>query len=94
MSLTFKTENCSLIDHRDFIQNLYKNVEIDYAQKFMFTIQAKLFCIKSKEKSFNRKRKLDSEKLHDEVSIKLIILSLSKSDDSKAFVLYFVFIGN
>lgn len=75
MSITFKTQGCSFIDHRDFIQRLYKNVEIDDAQKFMFTIQAKLFCIKSKEKSLNRKRIRNFEKLQDEVSIKLRILS-------------------
>lgn len=69
MSLIFKTEDCSLIDHRDFIRNLYKNVEIGNEQKFTFTLQAKLFCIKSNEKNFNRKRILNSEEVQEEVRI-------------------------
>lgn len=68
MSVTFKSEECSFIDHRHFIQNLYKNIEIGNQQKFTFTLLAKLFCIKSKEKSMNRKRILNSEKIQDEVS--------------------------
>lgn len=64
----FKTNVCSFIDHRDYIQNLYKNIDVGYEQKFAFTVLAKLFCIKSKEKSINRKRAHNSEKEQYEVS--------------------------
>ncbi|KAJ2948651.1 hypothetical protein O0L34_g7905 [Tuta absoluta] len=68
MCLVFKAKDLTLIDHVEYVNNLYKTVQLSETVTGTFGLNPKLFCIKSDYKICNRKRKHDGEKLLEEVS--------------------------
>ncbi|RVE47752.1 hypothetical protein evm_007641 [Chilo suppressalis] len=59
MALRYNYHNCCLLDHNEFIFNVYKDIVLN-EKKFTIKFNNKLFCIKNTKNSVNnRKRKHD-----------------------------------
>uniref|UniRef100_A0A2A4K995 Methyltransferase-like protein 4 n=1 Tax=Heliothis virescens TaxID=7102 RepID=A0A2A4K995_HELVI len=67
MAVIHKNTDYYLIDHRDFITNIYRDTKVDENESASFTVLGKLFSIINVEKSqSNRKRSHNSDDLHEE----------------------------
>ncbi|XP_049877166.1 N(6)-adenine-specific methyltransferase METTL4 isoform X2 [Pectinophora gossypiella] len=78
MSILFKSNHCCVIDHSDYILNLYKKIVVSEQETETFALDLKLFSIKSENKSSNRKRKHSSEDAQIELSVKTKFENLLK----------------
>lgn len=68
MSLLYKNRDYYLIDHREFITKVYKNIIVSENELISFSILAELFSIINVEKNqTNKKRTRYSDNLHQEV---------------------------
>ena len=69
MSIIFKNSDYYLIDHREYISNVYKNTFSNENETKSLSMLAKLFSIINVDKNqSNRKRTHNSESLQEEVS--------------------------
>ncbi|XP_045777627.1 N(6)-adenine-specific methyltransferase METTL4 isoform X2 [Maniola jurtina] len=70
MSVLFNNNNLRFIDHRDFLANIYKNVNSELAENQNLTFNKKLFCIKSTTNNLiiNKKRSRESDQILEEVT--------------------------
>lgn len=67
MAVIHNNPDYYLIDHRDFITNIYRNAKIDENESFSFSMLKKLFSIINVEKNqSNRKRSHNSDDFHKE----------------------------
>ncbi|XP_031765703.2 N(6)-adenine-specific methyltransferase METTL4 [Galleria mellonella] len=69
MSIIFKSNGCSFLDHNNYIFNIYKNIP-NNAETYSYALSAKLFYILNNVHTVNRKRsKRDSsDDLHEEAT--------------------------
>lgn len=69
MAIIYKNRDYNLIDHREFINNVYKNTLTNENETKPLSILAKLFSIINVDKNqSNRKRTHNSDSLQEEVS--------------------------
>ncbi|KAI5636072.1 MT-A70 domain-containing protein [Phthorimaea operculella] len=90
MTVVFKSKDLTFIDHAEYVNNLYKTVQVSETVSETFKLNPQLFCIKSDKKIHNRKRKHDGETLLEEVTeVKQMYENSSKqiTEEIKAQVL-------
>ncbi|XP_075981291.1 methyltransferase like 4 [Anticarsia gemmatalis] len=68
MSLIYNNDDFNLIDHRQFISNIYRNVSVCENETVSYTMLAKLFSIVDNKSETNRKRTHSSNHLHEETT--------------------------
>ncbi|PZC83754.1 hypothetical protein B5X24_HaOG206911 [Helicoverpa armigera] len=67
MAVIHNNSNYYLIDHRDFITNIYRNTKVDENESVSFSVLRKLFSIINVEKNQNnRKRPHNFDDFHEE----------------------------
>ncbi|XP_035434951.2 N(6)-adenine-specific methyltransferase METTL4 isoform X1 [Spodoptera frugiperda] len=66
MALIYKACDCYLIDHRDFITNVYKRTVVNENETVSFSLLSKLFSILNIAHKQSRKRQRNSDNLHEE----------------------------
>ncbi|XP_045502291.1 DNA N6-methyl methyltransferase [Colias croceus] len=80
MSILFHKDNLRFIDHRDFISNIYKNVDsenLNNSGDTSFSISPKLFSIKcDKKESDSRKRKHNDALIEEAIKIRTMYSNL------------------
>ncbi|CAH1640187.1 unnamed protein product [Spodoptera littoralis] len=66
MAVIYKKSDCLLIDHRNFITNVYKSTVVNDNETVSFSLLSKLFSILNIAHKQSRKRPRNSDNLHEE----------------------------
>lgn len=74
MTVIYKSSDYYLIDHREFISNVYKNVNNSETGTSSYSMLAKLFSIIDYKQEQNRKRTHNADNYHEEVRPILTII--------------------